>query len=106
VTFAGGITFANRLAGLARAFSMDVELTSYGHSLVQAANLHAMLGLGGASFFEMAYPYEPWQRGVENPFALDWQGRVAAHDASGLGLRLDQDMIAAATIAEFVCDSA
>jgi L-alanine-DL-glutamate epimerase-like enolase superfamily enzyme len=104
VTFAGGLTFATRLSGLARAFSMEVELVSYGHGLVQAANLHAMLGLGGASYFEMAYPSQPWNFGVENPFVLDADGRVGAHDAPGLGLRLDQDVIASATIAEFVCE--
>lgn len=104
VTFAGGITFATRLSGLARAFSMDVELVSYGHGLVQAANLHAMQGLGGASFFELAYPSEPWNLGVDNPLVLDTDGRVRAHDLPGLGIQLDSDVINRATIAEFVCE--
>jgi L-alanine-DL-glutamate epimerase-like enolase superfamily enzyme len=105
LSFAGGITYGTRLTGLARAFSIDVELTSYGHSLVQAANLHAMLGLGGASFFEAAFPTEPWELGVHNPFVVDADGRVRAHDLPGLGLRLDDDVIQRATIAEFVYEA-
>jgi L-alanine-DL-glutamate epimerase-like enolase superfamily enzyme len=104
ICYAGGITYATRLCGIARAFSMDVELTSYGHTLVQAANLHAMLGLGGASYFEMAYPSEPWNLGVDEAYVLDADGRVRAHDAPGLGITMDQDAINAATIAEFSCE--
>lgn len=101
VTYAGGISFATRLGGIARAFGLEVELVSYGHGLVQAANLHAMLGLGGASYFELAYPSEPWSFGVANPLALGVDGRVRANDLPGLGVRLEHDVIESATIAEF-----
>ena len=54
VTFAGGITAALRLFEVAKTFGLDVELTSYGQTLVQAANLHVMLAFGRTSYFERA----------------------------------------------------
>lgn len=104
VTFAGGISFAIRLSALARAFCLDLELASYGHAIVQAASLHAMLGLGGASYFELPYPPEPWNLGVENPVIVGPDGQVRAHELPGLGVRLDRGAIDRATIATFRCE--
>ncbi len=56
VTFAGGITSALRLFEVAEVFDLDVELTSYGQTLVQAANLHVALAFGRTNFFERAVP--------------------------------------------------
>ena len=56
VTFAGGITSAIRLFAVAAANDLPVELTSYGQTLVQSANLHVMIAFGRTSFFERAVP--------------------------------------------------
>jgi hypothetical protein len=103
VSFGGGITFAVRLSAVARAFSLDMELASYGHAIVQAANLQAMLGLGSASYFEAPYPAEPWNMGVDNPLSLDPDGQVRAREVPGLGAQLDWQAITRAAVASFEC---
>jgi L-alanine-DL-glutamate epimerase-like enolase superfamily enzyme len=103
VSFGGGITFAVGLSAVARAFSLDLELASYGHAIVQAANLQAMLGLGSASYFEAPYPAEPWNFGAENPVTLDPDGRARAPELPGLGVQLDWKAISRAAVATFEC---
>lgn len=101
VAFAGGITFASGLAALGTAFGLPIELVSYGHTLVQAANLHAMLGLGAASYFEQAFPLEAWEYAVQTPLRAGPDGMVRAPTEPGLGVRLDDAAVDAATIASF-----
>jgi L-alanine-DL-glutamate epimerase-like enolase superfamily enzyme len=105
VTFAGGITSAIRLFDVAQAFGMDVELTSYGQTLVQSANLHVMLAFGRTSFFERAVPSAEFAFGVTTPITMDADGTVGALDAAGLGVTLDEDAIASAVLANFSVDA-
>jgi hypothetical protein len=51
----------------AAAAGLDVELISYGHSVIQAANLHVPLAFGRTSFVEQAVPPEPFEHGVRRP---------------------------------------
>ncbi len=76
VTFAGGITSAIRLFDVAAAYDLPVELTSYGQTLVQSANLHVMLAFGRTSFFERAVPSEEFEFGVTTPITMDAAGTV------------------------------
>ena len=105
VTFAGGITSAIRQFDVAEAFGMDVELTSYGQTLVQAANLHVMLAFGRTSLFERAVPSAEFEFGVTTPITMDAAGTVGALDAPGLGVTLDDDAIASAVLASFSIDA-
>jgi L-alanine-DL-glutamate epimerase-like enolase superfamily enzyme len=105
VTFAGGITSAIRQYDVARAFGIDVELTSYGQTLVQAANLHVMLAFGRTSFFERAVPSAEFEFGVTTPITMDAAGTVGALDAPGLGVLVDDDAIASAVLASFSVDA-
>jgi L-alanine-DL-glutamate epimerase-like enolase superfamily enzyme len=101
VTFAGGITSALHLFDIADAFGLQVELTSYGQTLVQAANLHVMLAFGRTNFFERAVPSEEFEFGVTTPIAMDADGTIGALDGPGLGVELDEDAIAPDVIAQF-----
>jgi L-alanine-DL-glutamate epimerase-like enolase superfamily enzyme len=101
VTFAGGVTSAIRLFGVAEAAGLDVELTSYGQTLVQAANLHVMLAFGRTSFFERAVPEREFEFGVTTPITMDADGTVGPLDAAGLGVALDEDALASAVLARF-----
>ena len=56
----------------------DVELTSYGQTLVQSANLHVMLAFGRTSFFERAVPSAEFEFGVTTPITMDAGGTVGA----------------------------
>ena len=104
VTFAGGITSAVRLFAVADAFGMDVELTSYGQTLVQAANLHVAVAFGRTTFFERAVPHEEFEFGVTTPIRMDASGNVEPSDAPGLGIELDDDQVASVVLASFSVD--
>jgi L-alanine-DL-glutamate epimerase-like enolase superfamily enzyme len=104
VTAAGGITPMRAIFALAAEHSMDVEPVSYGHTLVQAANLHVMLAYGRSAYFEQAYPFEAWEYAVLNPIRADAEGIVHRPDGPGLGVDLDPDALEAATIGRFTTD--
>lgn len=103
VTFSGGITPGRKLFALAEAFGMDVELLSYGHTLVQAANLHLALAFRNSNFFEQAVPYQDFEFGAANPIRVGPDGFVEAPQQPGLGILLDWERIAQATVASFAC---
>ncbi len=100
-TFAGGVTSAIRQFEVAEEFGIDVELTSYGQTLVQAANLHVMLAFGRTSFFERAVPEDEFAFGVTTPITMDADGMVGSLDAPGLGVELDDEAIEGSVLAAF-----
>jgi len=99
VSFAGGPTGARSLMHVADASGLDVELISYGHSVIQAVNLHVALAFGRTAFFEQAVPTEPFEYGVVNPIRTGEDGSVQLPDGHGIGIDLAQGSIEQATIA-------
>jgi L-alanine-DL-glutamate epimerase-like enolase superfamily enzyme len=99
-TMEGGVRHIRELAALARSFSIDVEICSYGTTLTQATDLHLMLGLGTGHYFEQPYPVEPWAFGTTAPVVVD-HGRVRAPDGAGLGMELDLDAVDRASVGRF-----
>jgi len=89
VSNAGGVTMAVKAMGLARACEVPVELQSYGFGPAQIANLHVMLGMPGATWFEQPAPAERYGVPVTNPPALDVHGCIGAGEAPGLGFDID-----------------
>jgi L-alanine-DL-glutamate epimerase-like enolase superfamily enzyme len=100
----GGIGFGCRLAGLVEAFGLEAELASYGFGLTQAANLHLMLGLGTGTYFEQAFPAEPWTFGLAEPYPFGFGKSYRGTDRPGLGITLDDAQIETAVVARFVAD--
>ena len=96
----GGIGHVQDLASLGRSFGLAVELCSYGTTVTAAADLHLILGLGLGSYFEQAFPVEPWEFGTTTPIRVE-NGRVRAPEGPGLGIELDVAAIDAATLASF-----
>jgi L-alanine-DL-glutamate epimerase-like enolase superfamily enzyme len=92
-----GITELRRQILLAQAFDMDLEPVTYGHSLFAVAGLHVMQAFPNVSYFELAYPVEPWEYGVVDPPRPDDAGMVAAPAGTGLGISMDWGAIAAMT---------
>ncbi len=99
VSFVGGPTAARELIGVAAGAGLDVELISYGHTVIQAANLHVASAFGRTTFFEQAEPPEPFEHGVRTPIRTGSDGRAHAPEGPGLGIELDEGSIAGATIA-------
>lgn len=103
VTIAGGLTTARKLAGLAEAWGLRVELQSWGYTLIQAANLHFGLACRRSGFFELPVPPEPYEYGVENPYRVQPDGYIAAPTEPGLGIVVDWERMVAAEQASFSC---
>ena len=99
-TLEGGVGHVQEAAALARAFDLDVELCSYGTTVIQAIDLHLILGLGIGSFYEQPYPVEPWAFGTTTPIVVE-DGIVRAPEGDGLGMELDRDAIDDATVGRF-----
>jgi L-alanine-DL-glutamate epimerase-like enolase superfamily enzyme len=99
VSFVGGPTAARALMRLAEDRGLDVELISYGHTLIQAANLHVALAFGRTTYFEQAVPPEPFEHAVRDPIRTSSDGVVHAPSGPGLGIELDDRAIRDATIA-------
>jgi L-alanine-DL-glutamate epimerase-like enolase superfamily enzyme len=78
---------------------LDVELISYGHTVIQAANLHTALAFGRTTYFEQAVPPEPFEHGVVRPIRTGADGLVHAPEGPGLGVELDDPAVDHATIA-------
>ncbi|MFN8233992.1 MAG: enolase C-terminal domain-like protein [Actinomycetota bacterium] len=106
VTFAGGITSARRLFAVAERSGLDVELTGYGQTLVQAANLHVALAFGRTSFVERAVPTAEFDWGVATPIESASDGTIGIDDRPGLGVELDEDAIERSVLARFSIDRA
>jgi L-alanine-DL-glutamate epimerase-like enolase superfamily enzyme len=99
VSFAGGPTAARDLFAVAAEAGLDVELISYGHAVIQAANLHTALAFGRTTYFEQAVPPEPFEHGVRTTIRTGHDGFVHAPDEPGLGIELDDTAVEQATIA-------
>jgi L-alanine-DL-glutamate epimerase-like enolase superfamily enzyme len=99
VSFVGGPTAARSLMAVAERAGLDAELISYGHTVIQAANLHVALAFGRTTYFEQAVPPEPFEHGVQHPIRTGHDGLVQPPDGPGLGVELDDDAIQDATIA-------
>ena len=102
VSFAGGPTAARALMQVAETSDLGVELISYGHTVIQAANLHVALAFGRTEFFEQAVPVEPFEYGVVDPIRTDADGSVRLPDGPGLGIVLDDEAVERATRARVV----
>ena len=105
-SFVGGITAARRLMAVAVDAGLDVELISYGHTVVQAANLHLALAYGRTTYFEQPVPPEPWEHAVRNPIRTGPDGIARCPVGPGLGIELDEAALDRATIARVVAGSA
>ena len=94
-----GVTTGRKIAALAEAWGMPVEVQSWGYSLIQAPNLHLCLSVAGSNYFESPIPYDAYEFGVTNPIRCNAEGNVQAPSGDGLGLELDWEEIEAATLA-------
>lgn len=101
VTVSGGFTPAKKIVALAQANNMRCEIQSWGATLTQAANLHMMLACNNCTYFEQAYPYEPFEIGSKTVIHTDKEGFVTVPKAPGLGIELDWEAIEKLTLKKY-----
>ncbi|MBT5416081.1 MAG: mandelate racemase/muconate lactonizing enzyme family protein [Rhodospirillaceae bacterium] len=104
VTFAGGFTGGRRLAAIAAAHGLDVEVQCWGFGLTQAANLHFLLATANAHWFEFPLPVGGHDHGTLNPIVLGEDGCVGVSELPGLGVEVDWPAIEAAAFVRYAVD--
>ncbi len=95
-TFAGGITTARTVAGMAHSAGLLFAPHTWSNGLGMIANLHLAAAMPNCPFIE--YPYDPpaWTPEVRDffltePVRIDGNGDVVLPDKPGLGVALDED---------------
>ena len=93
--YVGGITPLRKAMALGEAHGMNVEVLAWGHSLVQAANLHVILAHANCDYFEQSVPFDDFEHCMLDVIRTQPDGHVYAPEGPGLGLRVDWDAVEA-----------
>ena len=102
-TVCGGITPTRKIVAVSEANSRRIELQSWGATLTQAANLHIMLSTNSCTYFEQAFPYEPFEIGAKGVIRTDSEGYVQIPEGkNGLGIELDWEAIEKITLKKYL----
>lgn len=95
-TFAGGITTARKVAGMAEARGLQFAPHTWSNGIGLMVNLHVAASVPNCLFIE--YPYDPpsWTPEVRDfvltePVRIDGEGYVCLPDRPGLGVELDEE---------------
>jgi L-alanine-DL-glutamate epimerase-like enolase superfamily enzyme len=98
-TFAGGITTARQVAGMAHAAGLKFAPHTWSNGIGVAANLHLAAAMPNCPFIE--FPYDPPNWTLETrdfvltePVSIDKDGYAVLSDKPGLGIELDEERIA------------
>ncbi len=93
VAVKGGITALIKTAHLAEAFHMNYEIHHGGNSLNNVANLHVLMAIPNAEFFEVLLPDGAQKYGLIDDITVDESGLVHAPTDPGLGAKIDFELI-------------
>lgn len=95
----GGLTALGKGAALAEAHGCRMEPRAYGSTLVQAAHLHHVLGVGNADYFEVPWPRSWLDVAMAGRIEPDADGTIVAPPGAGLGVGPDWDEVERLAIA-------
>lgn len=98
VAVKGGITNLLKIAHLAEAFNMSLEVHHGGNSVNNIANLHVALSIPNTHYFEVLLPDAAQKYGLLNDIEVEPDGYVRAPSGPGLGLEIDFELIQRKTI--------
>ena len=98
VALKGGITTLMKVAHVAEAFNMNLEIHHGGNSLNNFANLHVMLAIKNSSLFEVLLPEAAQKYGIISDLTIDPQGFIHAPKGMGIGAQIDFELIRAKTV--------
>jgi L-alanine-DL-glutamate epimerase-like enolase superfamily enzyme len=95
-TFAGGITAARTVAGMAQAAGLKFAPHTWSNGIGLMANAHLAAAMPNCPYIE--YPYDPpnWTPEIRDfiltePIRIDADGDLVLPDKPGLGIELDED---------------
>jgi L-alanine-DL-glutamate epimerase-like enolase superfamily enzyme len=93
VAVKGGITALIKIAHLAEAFHMNLEVHHGGNSLNNVANLHVMLAIPNTEYFEVLLPDSTQKYGLVQDLHADRDGMIRCPEGPGLGAQIDFELI-------------
>jgi L-alanine-DL-glutamate epimerase-like enolase superfamily enzyme len=93
VAVKGGITTLVKVAHLAEAFRMNLEVHHGGNSLNNVANLHVIMAIRNTELFEVLLPDAMQKYGLVQDIEVDRDGYVHAPSGPGLGAEIDFELI-------------
>ena len=94
VAVKGGITTMIKVAHLAEAFQMNLEVHHGGNSLNNVANLHVIMAIRNTAFFEVLLPDAAQKHALVRDIVVGPDGMVEAPQGPGLGAEIDFALIA------------
>jgi L-alanine-DL-glutamate epimerase-like enolase superfamily enzyme len=93
VAVKGGISALVKIAHLAEAFHMNLEVHHGGNSLNNVANLQVILAIPNTEYFEILLPDSTQKYGLVEDLTAGRDGTVRPPDGPGLGARIDFELI-------------
>ena len=93
VLFKGGITAIKKMAALAEAFGMNMEIHTNCNPLGNAAHMHVTCSIKNCEFYEVFVPEEYFNFGVKEDIRIDDEGYAHVPQQPGLGMEIDWDSI-------------
>lgn len=93
VAVKGGISALVKIAHLAEAFHMNLEVHHGGNSLNNVANLHVILAIPNTEYFEVLLPDATQKYGLVEDITAAADGTVRPPDGPGLGAKIDFELI-------------
>jgi L-alanine-DL-glutamate epimerase-like enolase superfamily enzyme len=89
----GGITSMLKIAHLAEAFGMNIEIHHGSNSLNDVANLHLQMAIPNTRFMEVLLPHDAWWHGLIEEIQIDAEGFAHAPQKPGLGYEVDLELV-------------
>ncbi len=93
VMLKGGITSLMKLAHLAEAFGMKIEIHHGSNAVNDFANLHVQMAIKNTTYMEVLLPHEAWWYGLVENIQIDKDGFAHAPTKPGLGCEIDMALI-------------
>ena len=82
-----------KIAYLAEAFAMKVEIHHGGNSINDVANLHVQMAIPNTSFMEVLLSHESWWHVLVEDIQFNSDGFVHALVKPGLGYEVDLELV-------------
>lgn len=93
VMLKGGITTLIKIAHLAEAFNMKIEIHHGSNAINDFANLHVQMAIKNTTYMEVLLPHEAWWYGLVENIQIDKDGFAHAPTKPGLGCDVDLDLV-------------
>lgn len=91
VLIKGGISSVMKIAAVAEASGLMLEVHTFANPMIDMANLHCAAAIKNTTYFEQLVPRELVSFGVVEDFVIDSEGFAHIPDAPGIGLEIDWD---------------